>query len=88
MDLEADPPPVSFDTRHANITTPLSTFHKLKALNPSIACDPDCIPTWVLKEYAEILPSPISEVLNSPFLSRVKTTKRLEKGECYTYSER
>ena len=62
-----EPPPSSHDTSFANIASPLSTFHKFKALNPSKACGPDCIPTWVLKEYAEILASPISYVLNTSY---------------------
>ena len=68
MDRDADLPPTSYDcTSSANIT-PLSTFHKLiKALNPSKARGPDCIPTWVLKEYADILAGSISNVLNTSY---------------------
>ena len=64
---DTDQPPSSHDTSFANISSPLSTFHKHKALNPSKACGPNCIPTWVLKEYAEILASPISYVLNTSY---------------------
>ena len=37
-----------------------TTFMKLKALNPNKSPGPDGIPSWVYKEFAEILAYPIS----------------------------
>ena len=79
-------PLTSHDSSFANIATPLSTFHKLKAVNTSKACGLDCIPTWVLKEYTEILASPISYVLNTSY--HKQKLPSILKNECYTYSKR
>jgi hypothetical protein len=39
----------------------------LAKLNPSKACGPDDIPTWLLKEYAILLAYPVSKIINSSF---------------------
>ena len=40
---------------------------KLKALNPNKSPGPNGIPSWVYKEFAEILAYPISLILNSSY---------------------
>jgi hypothetical protein len=50
-----------------DITTPLSVYNKLKSLNPKKASGPDGISNWVLKEYAELLANPISDMLNASY---------------------
>lgn len=69
-DLQIDPSSTSPEIIPDYVTTPLSTFHKLKSLNPSKAPGPDCIPNWILKDYAEILSNPISTVLNASYLEQ------------------
>ena len=49
------------------LTSQVTVYNKLKRLNPSKAPGPDCIPNWILKEYAELLASPISNMLNASF---------------------
>ena len=46
---------------------PLAVFNKLTTLNPDKSAGPDDIPCWLLKEYADILATPISSILNSSF---------------------
>ena len=41
-----------------------SVCKKLSKLNPCKANDPDNIPGWLLKEHADILASPVSDILN------------------------
>ena len=45
----------------------LSTFNKLKSLNPGKSPGPDNIPNWVFKEYAELLAEPVAIILNSSY---------------------
>ena len=47
--------------------TEFSVFKKLAKLNPGKAGGPDGIPSWVLKENADLLASPISNILNCSF---------------------
>jgi hypothetical protein len=42
-------------------------FEKLSKLNPRKAHGPDGIPTWVLKENADILELPVKEILNCSY---------------------
>ena len=42
-------------------------YNALRQLNPAKACGPDNIPNWILKEYAELLLMPITNILNSSF---------------------
>ena len=49
---------------------PLSVCAKLKSLNPAKGVGPNGICYWVLKEYAEILTSPISELLNTSYIEQ------------------
>ena len=44
-----------------------SVFKKLCGLNPSKATGPDGIPGWLLKENAELLASPVFDILNALF---------------------
>ena len=53
---------------HDFCITEFSVFKKLAMLNPSKAGGPDCIPGWVLKENADLLAAPISNILNSSFI--------------------
>lgn len=39
----------------------------LKQLNPRKAAGPDCIPNWLLREYAEVLVEPVTTILNSSY---------------------
>ena len=47
-----------------------SVFEKLSALNTNKASGPDGIPSWVLKENADLLAAPVADILNSSFLER------------------
>ena len=47
-----------------------SVFEKLSALNTNKAPGPDGIPSWVLKENADLLAAPVADILNSSFLER------------------
>ena len=47
-----------------------SVFKKLSALNTNKASGPDGIPSWVLKENADLLAAPVADILNSSFLER------------------
>jgi hypothetical protein len=58
----------NFETiERSDITTPLSVYNKLKSLNPNKVSGPDGISNWVLKEYAELLANPISDMLNASY---------------------
>ena len=39
----------------------------LKQLNPRKAAGPDCVPNWLLREYAEVLVEPVTAILNSSY---------------------
>ena len=52
---------------HDFCTTEFSVFKKLAMLNSSKTGGPDGIPSWVLKENADLLAAPISNILNSSF---------------------
>ena len=56
----------SEDVSHVdmNMTSPESVHSKLKSLNSGKAPGPDGLANWILKEYADILASPISTLLN------------------------
>ena len=47
--------------------TELSVARKLRKVSTFRACDPDDIPNWILKEYADILAAPIADILNASF---------------------
>ena len=42
-------------------------FSALLKLNPRKAAGPDEIPNWLLKDYADILPYPVSSIMNCSF---------------------
>ena len=48
--------------------TYISVLKKLPALNTNKASGPDRIPSWVLKENADVLAAPVADILNSSFL--------------------
>ena len=60
---------------HENIHTPYNSLHVseedvyevLKLTNPFKAFGPDNIPAWIYKQFAEILSSPVSIILNSSY---------------------
>ena len=52
------------DTPELSDVSEMRISKMLAALNPSKACGPDEIPYWVLKDYAKILSSPISRIIN------------------------
>ena len=67
--LEAEVPspiPCPSSTNPLSVSV-LSTFNKLKSLNPGKSPGPDIIPNWVFKEYAELLAEPVSIILNSSY---------------------
>ena len=39
----------------------------LKQLNPRKAAGPDCVPNWLLREYAKVLDEPVTAILNSSY---------------------
>ena len=53
-----------------NLTTPESVYNQLKSLNPGKAPGPDGIANWVWKDYANILASPISALLNDSYIEQ------------------
>ena len=48
--------------------TEAAVARKLRAVSASRAGGPDNLPNWVLKEYADILAFPITDILNTSFL--------------------
>ena len=48
-------------------TSELVVTAKLKEIGTSHAGGPDGLPNWVLKEFAEILATPITDILNTSF---------------------
>ena len=42
----------------------------LDALNPKKACGPDRIPSWLLKEYCDLVAYPITEILNASYVEQ------------------
>ena len=49
------------------VVSALSVYRKLSALNPTKAQGPDGIPAWLLKENADILMLPVTDILNSSY---------------------
>lgn len=47
--------------------TETAVLDALLKLNPNKAPGPDCVPSWLLREYADLLARPITLVLNSSF---------------------
>ena len=60
-------PPQNPASHDVNRASEFSTFKKLSALNPTKAQGPDGIPGWLLKENADLLARPVTEILNSSF---------------------
>ena len=52
------------------VISEFSVFEKLSALNTNKASGPDGIPSWVLKENADLLAVPVADILNSSCLER------------------
>ena len=65
MESSEDVPPVGM-----NNTSSKSVYNKVKSLNSSRAPYRDGIADWVLKEYAESLASPISNLLNASYIEQ------------------
>ena len=49
------------------LITEYSVLQKLRTLNPNKASGPDQIPSWLLKDNADILAAPVADILNSSF---------------------
>ncbi|KAK2563986.1 hypothetical protein P5673_012190 [Acropora cervicornis] len=62
-----DPPQNNNESHAVNTISGFSTFITLSALNSSKATGSDGIPVWLLKENADLLAGPVSEILNSSF---------------------
>ena len=64
-----EPTPNDLPTSVVNVTSPTSNstsvLSKLRNLDPSKAPGPDGIPNWILKTYAEIIATPISDKINT-----------------------
>ena len=45
----------------------IAVLAALRQLNPSKAAEPDCVPSWLLSEYAEVLAEPVTAILNSSY---------------------
>ena len=65
-----DLPPSSHQDCVPEVVTEHSIFMKLSALNPFKAQGPDGIPAWLLKENADILASPVADILNCSYQER------------------
>ena len=65
--VPVDPSPADTD-----MTTTASVRNKLQSLNPAKAPGPDGIYNWLLKEYAEELAAPISNVLNASYKEQLQ----------------
>ena len=63
----ADSARVSANDDDPIVVTEQSVARKLREVSTSLASDPDDIPNWLLKEYAEILAVPIADILNASF---------------------
>ena len=63
-----EPTPNHFSTSVVTVTSPTSVLSKLRNLDPSKAPGPDGIPNWILKTYAEIIATPISDIINTLFM--------------------
>ena len=67
------PPPSNFSHSIArNIETPItvtrdSIYLKLPKLNPKKAQGPEGIPSWLLKENADLLAGPITDIINCSY---------------------
>ena len=44
-----------------------SVYKKLFKLNPKTAHDPDGIPSWLLKENADLLAGPVTDIINCSY---------------------
>ena len=62
-----EPNPNDLPISVVNVTPPTAVLSKLRNLDPSKARGPDGIPNWILKTYAEIIATPISDIINTSF---------------------
>ena len=61
---------------------PISVNEYVVAKASSCAGDPDDLPNWVLKAYADILAAPIADILNCPFYEcKVPTALKLADAQ-------
>ena len=67
QDLMSETTEEALTIEDTNITTQTSLDEKLISLNRNKAPCPDGIPKWILKEYAELLTNPISNMLNASY---------------------
>ena len=57
-----------------------AVYQKLSSLNPTKAHGSDGIPTWLLKENADLLADPVKDILNC-FYREVRLQKQWEKAD-------
>ena len=55
------------DVQSSFVVSESAVLSALQKLNPRKAAGPDCVPNWLLREYAEILEQPHSSILNCSF---------------------
>ena len=55
------------DDPYVFTSSELAVLAALKQLNPGKAAGPDCVPNWLLREYAEVLAEPVTAILNSSY---------------------
>ena len=67
QDLMSETTKETLTIEDTNITTQKPLDDKLISLNRNKAPCPDGIPKWILKEYAELLTNPISNILNASY---------------------
>ena len=61
-----------------------SVFTKLLSLNPRKISGPDGIPSWLIKENADLLVGPITDIINFSF-SEGMSPSIMESSRCSTY---
>ena len=68
-----EPLPKDYEPQQYDITTAPyvvstdSVFLKLSSLNPKKATGPDGVPSWLIKENADLLVGPVSDIIKSSF---------------------
>ena len=55
------------DDQYVFTLSEIAVLAALRQLNPSKAAEPDCVPNWLLSEYAEVLAEPVTAILNSSY---------------------
>ena len=70
---------VALEDNEPNLSVTEATVgRKLRAVNTPRDGGPDNLPTWVLKEYADILASPIADILNTSIFPGMQSSLCVE----------